>query len=98
MVSKYDTILLGLAVAFLVATVGFALAMQGVDAANALFDVEMRFRERSLALIGICLNIIPMNYFRKRYYNKALRGLVVGTFVLAIVWFFRYGQDLLNGG
>ena len=97
MISKFDNILLGIAVAFIVATIGFGLVAQGVDTANALFDVTLRFRERSLALIGICLNIIPMNYFRKKYWNKSLRGLVIGTFLLAVIWFIRYGQTLLDG-
>lgn len=97
MVSKYDNLLIGLLVAFVVATIGYALAVQGVSSANQLFDQTMSFRPRSLALIGICLNILPMNYFRKRYWNKSLRGLTIGTFLLAVVWFIYFGKELLNG-
>ena len=97
MVSKYDNILIGLLVALAVGAIGFALTDQAVSFANRIMEVNMEFRTRSMALIGICLNVIPMNYFRKRYWNKSLRGLVIGTFILAVVWFVYFGQDLLKG-
>ncbi|OAV42753.1 hypothetical protein [Lewinella sp. 4G2] len=97
MISKYDNLLVGMLVAIAVALIGYALCVQGVESANQLFDISMQWRQRSLALIGICLNVIPMNYFRKKYWNKALRGLVIGTFLLAVAWFIYFGNDLLNG-
>ncbi|NJC28125.1 hypothetical protein [Neolewinella antarctica] len=97
MISRYDHLLVGLLAAFVVATLGFAVSTQAVEFANQLFDLTMDFRQRSLALIGICLNVLPLNYFQARYWNKSLRGLVIGTFLLAMAWFFNYGQDLLDG-
>ena len=96
MISKYDHLLVGLLVALAVATIGFAIASWGVDIANKALDLSMNFRQRSLALIGICLNVIPLNYFRNHYWIKSLRGVVIGTFLLAVVWFFKYGQALLE--
>jgi hypothetical protein len=51
-----------------------------------------------LALMAICINVLPMNYFRRSYRSRSLRGLVTGTMVLALAWFFYFGRDLLNGG
>ena len=97
MVSRYDHILIGLATAWLVAGVAYALLLTTEEYLNASYSQIIDFKTRSLALIAICLNIIPMNYFRKRYRNRSLRGLVIGTFLLAVLWFVYFGQALLNG-
>ena len=95
--SRYDHLLIGLATAWLVAGVAYALLLYTEDYLSTAYDQVFNFRTRSLALIAICLNVVPMNYFRKRYRNRSLRGLVIGTFLLAVVWFIYFGQDLLNG-
>ena len=96
MLPKYDNLLLGLAVALLIAFVGYGLLLSGIDFLNGAFAYDLRFRPRSLALIAICINVLPMNWFKKRYYNKSMRGVVIGTFLLAIGWFFYFGDGLLN--
>lgn len=94
--SKYDNILVGMAAAAAVASIGYGICTFGVELVSSALETKMNFRTRSLALIGICLNVIPMNYFRKRYFNKSLRGVVIGTFLLAATWFAYFGQELLN--
>ncbi len=97
MIPRYDHFLVGLGVALAVAFVSYALLLSAVDFANASFGFTMQFRPRSLALIALCINVVPMNWFKKRYYNKSMRGVVVSTFLLAVAWFVYFGNDLLNG-
>ncbi len=52
------------------------------------------FRERTVAVIAIALNIIPMNIFRRRRWDLSMRGIVIATTVLAFVWVFRYSLSL----
>lgn len=97
MISKYDNIAVGLVVSFVVAFIAYALLLQAQEFISGQFGRPVTFRENTIALLAICLNVLPMNYFRRRYHNKSLRGLVIGTMLLAGVWFFYYGRDLLGG-
>ena len=97
MVSKYDKILVGLMTALAVAFVAYGLLLQAEDWLSSAYPSFTTFNDRSIALMAICLNVIPMNYFQRKYQNKSLRGLVIGTMGLAVAWFVVYGQDILNG-
>ncbi|MEM1356672.1 MAG: hypothetical protein AAGF89_00630 [Bacteroidota bacterium] len=96
MVSKYDHILTGLLTAFIVSTLGYFLLKEVAGWITESASRPIFFQERTLALIALCLNLIPMNIFRRAYRNKSLRGLVLGTMVLAGVWFFKFGKELLG--
>lgn len=52
------------------------------------------FRERTLAIVAIALNLIPLNLFRRRRWDLSMRGVVIATAVLAFVWLFLYGIRL----
>ena len=53
------------------------------------------FRERTLAIVAIALNLIPLSRFRKLRYEQAMRGVVIATGVLAILWIIFFGRKLL---
>lgn len=53
------------------------------------------FRERTLAIVAIALNLIPLNIFRRRRWDLSMRGVVIATGVLAVAWVIRYGLALL---
>lgn len=97
MLSKYDKIVTGLLVSFVVAFIAYALLLQAQDWIGSQAGRPLAFQERTIALIALCFNLLPMNYFRRRYQNKSLRGLVLGTMILAGAWFVYYGRSLLNG-
>lgn len=52
------------------------------------------FRERTLAIVAIALNLIPMNIFRRRRWDLSMRGVVIATAILAFVWLFQFGRNL----
>lgn len=97
MVSKYDHLLVGLLTSVVITFIAYALLIQGVEWASDLAQRNIVFQPRTVALMAICLNVLPMNYFRRRYHHKSLRGLVIGTMAMAALWFVYYGRDLLNG-
>lgn len=96
MVPKNDNLLLGLVVALLVPIIAYflLLQLQGMIAEGA--GRAISFEQRTVALVAICLNVIPLNYFRKVYRHRSLRGLATGTMILAMAWFFYFGRDLLG--
>jgi len=81
MISKYDNIIVGFVVSLVVAFIAYALLLQAQEFISGQISRTLAFRENTVALLAICLNIFPMNYFRRRYHNKSLRGLVIGTMV-----------------
>ncbi|WP_291782385.1 hypothetical protein [Cecembia sp.] len=94
-----DSFWKGLAAGFLFPFVGYAVLLliyDQLDNLGVISDLGMSpdFRERTLALISICLIIIPANYFRKQYMNDAIRGLVLPMVVFVILWLYYYGPGL----
>ena len=53
-------------------------------------------RLRTTSLIAICCNIFLIQYFNKRYSQNILRGILVITFIAAIIWFLAFQDELLS--
>jgi len=96
MVPKNDNILIGLAVSLILPAIAYFLLLQLQSMIVEASGRPISFELRTLALIAICLNVIPLNFFRRVYRNRSLRGLATGTMVLAMGWFFYFGRDLLG--
>lgn len=56
--------------------------------------LSVNFRERTLAIVAIALNILPLNLYKKRRWDLSMRGVVIATALLAFVWVIRYGIKL----
>jgi hypothetical protein len=56
--------------------------------------LPINFRERTLALIAVVTNLLPLQIYRGRRWDDAMRGVVIATSVLALVWVLRYGSGL----
>lgn len=95
MVPRNDNILIGLAVSFIIPMIAYFLLLQAQDFIGNSAGRPIMFEQRTLALIAICLNVMPLNYFRKVYRNRSLRGLATGTMILALAWFYWFGRELL---
>ncbi len=44
------------------------------------------WRARTFALLGICMNIFPFQYYQKRRYDNTMRGLIFPTILYVIIW------------
>lgn len=53
-------------------------------------------RERTLALLAICAALIPFQGFRKARANESMRGVVLVTVILGILWVVLYARELLD--
>jgi hypothetical protein len=54
------------------------------------------FRERTLGILSIAINLVLLNTYRKRRWEDAMRGVVIATTILAVIWVFMYGIKLLS--
>ena len=52
------------------------------------------FRERTLAIVALAINILPMKTYQGRRWEDSMRGVVVATSILALAWVLLYGVTL----
>ncbi len=96
-----DSIPLGLIIGLLVPFVGYAALLEIYDqlaAQQVISDLGMtnNFRERTIALLAVCFNLIPFIYYNRLRFFNTMRGLVFPTVLLAVVWLFYFRENLLG--
>ena len=96
-----NSILLGLGLGLLLPALGFLLIYFGYTQLEESGIVSQRgfspyFRERTSAVIAICLNLIPLNAFLKRRATQSMRGIVLATILLVILWVIYFGQYIIS--
>lgn len=89
----------GLIIGLLLPIVVFAILYQVFSllergGAASSIGLSENFRERTLAIVAIAINLLPVNLYQKRRWNEALRGVVIATAVLAVIWVVRYGAKM----
>ncbi|MFN0034915.1 MAG: hypothetical protein ACKVUS_07610 [Saprospiraceae bacterium] len=94
-----DEIWVGLLYGLLLPAAGFLLlynvfSVLEIKGAASGAGFSENFRERTLAVVAIALNLFALNRFRRRRWDRAMRGVVIATSLLASVWLFRYGLKL----
>lgn len=67
------------------------LEKQGAASGSGLTE---NFRERTLAIVAIAVNALLIQVFRKKRHEDSMRGVVVATGMMAIIWIIRYGPTL----
>lgn len=94
-----NEIWIGLVFGILLPLLGFTILYQlfsllEIKGAASGAGFSQNFRERTLAIVAIALNLIPLNIFRRRRWDLSMRGIVVATAALAFVWLFKFGLHL----
>ena len=89
----------GLVFSLLLPVLGFVVlyelfALLEIKGAASSVGFTPNFRERTLAIVAIALNLIPLNLFRRRRWDLSMRGTVIATSILAFIWVLRYGIHL----
>ncbi len=97
---RRDALWIGFLTGLVVPFVGYAILLMIYDQLEAAgmlsrSGFSSNFRERTLALVAVCLNLIPLGYFQRRYATRSLRGLVLVTVLYGLIWFFYYGRQLM---
>lgn len=98
---KNDKLWVGLIAGILIPFVGYAILMmilEQLGSSEALADTRLNFnfRQRTLGLLALALNLIPLRFFGNRRANQAIRGLVLATLFYGVIWVYFFGQQLLG--
>ncbi len=90
---KKDSVLFGIIIGLVIPFVAYALIMEINDLIvnKKLISLgEDRyfegFTDALKALTALCFNVIPFQYFTRRYLDDAMRGMVIVTVVLVVAW------------
>lgn len=94
-----DEIWVGLLYGLLLPTAGFFLlynlfSLLEIKGAASGIGFSENFRERTLAIVAIAINLYPLSLFRRRRWERAMRGVVIATTLLALGWLMMYGVKL----
>ncbi len=98
---KRDSILSGILVGALIPFAGYAIFLMIFEQLEnwGVMNPEgmsPNFRLRTSLLLGICLNIIPMQFYRKQYFYQSMRGLVFPTLAYVALWLVLFGPQLFQ--
>lgn len=99
MITK-DSIPLGFILGLLLPFIGYALLLEVYDqlgSAGLISDdgLSRTFRQRTIALLAICINLIPFSLFnRQRKYN-GMRGVIFPTVIYIITWVIYFRDSIL---
>jgi hypothetical protein len=94
-----DEIWIGLLYGLLLPAAGFLVlynlfSLLEIKGAASGVGFSENFRERTLAIVAIAFNLFLLSKFRKLRWERAMRGVVIATALLAFVWLFLYGVKL----
>ena len=52
-------------------------------------------RMRTIAVLAIATNLIPFQYFKKKRKGEEMRGIVIATFIYALIWIVYYWNSII---
>lgn len=100
MIWEKNNLWLGLVIGLLLPFVGYALLLtlfEQLEAWGLLSSTGFSptFRQRTLTIVALCLNIFPFNAFARRRGTNTMRGIAIATVLYAVGWVVYFAQQLL---
>ena len=95
-----DSIVFGLLIGLVIPFIGYALVLEfydqltsaGILSADGFSET---FQKRTTLLLAICLNLIPLSYFSRKFAYDSMRGIVFPTIAYVAIWFVYYGKAMI---
>lgn len=98
---KKDSVWFGISVGLLVPAAIYALLITIytlLDTMGIFSDVGFAedFRIRTLALFAIVANLVMMQRFKNSYKHETMRGVLIASMILVMIWFFIFGIKIIK--
>ncbi len=96
-----NSLLLGIALGLIIPFVGYALLLELLEYLGALGVINadgtpISMKPRTIALLALCLNLIPFQIYNSKRYVNVMRGISLPTIIYGIAWFVFFGEELLR--
>lgn len=52
--------------------------------------------DKTVAILAICFNLLPFHLLDKKKQTRAMRGVLISTFLLAVLWLFLFGKEAIT--
>lgn len=97
---KYDQIWVGILAGLALPLFWYFILMSLFDSMETMGWLEpgrvaLDFRQRTSALVGVCLNILPLQIFNNQNMERAMRGVIFPTVIWVAVWLYLFGASVL---
>lgn len=93
---RRDKLLIGFAVGAVLPVLAYFLLSNLFAVVAGLTDFPLEFRERTLTLVAVCVNLLPFRAYNGMRATQAMRGVLLATGLYAIAWIVQFGIALLN--
>ena len=98
---KKDSLLLGLGLGIIIPAAVYAVLLTLytiLDSLEVFSDIGFAedFRIRTLALFAICANLVMMQRFKNAYRHETIRGILMASMILVVIWFFVFGIKIMK--
>ncbi len=57
--------------------------------------LSINFRLRTSTVIAICINMVPLRRYSRQRHAESMRGVVLITVILGVIWFFTFRNEFL---
>lgn len=96
-----NNVWIGLALGVLIPFVGYAVLLvifEEIQAAGWLTSSNggLIFRNRTILLMAICLNLIPFSIYQRQKKAKTMRGILSATLLYSLVWVVYFGTTIFG--
>ncbi len=87
------SLILSMSVYFILTSLYALLAQKGMVHNN----LSSSFSERTIGLLAIAVNVIPMRYYQKhRIWGRTMQGVTIAMALLSIIWMIFYLPGMLG--
>lgn len=62
---------------------------------NDASGAGMPSRIKTIAIIAICCNILPLEFAKRNRYDQLIKGIAIPTFFYAVAWIYSFKHMLL---
>jgi hypothetical protein len=90
MIFRRNNLQIGIGLSLILAILVFSI-LNGITQMASL-----AFKIRTLALISVCSNMLLVRQFRKNRAGESIRGVVLTTVGLSVLWIVWFGAEIYN--
>ena len=94
-----DRLWIGVLIGLIVPFVGLGILLTGYEwlenaGLASPIGFSYQFRLRTLSILALALNLIPLTYYNKHYYIHTMRGMIFPTLAYVVMWVVYFGKEL----